>query len=236
MTDRENAPGAQLHSLEREVSYALIKASGGYAVRVPLGSKKPETDWDPRKITEGISRQILSEMSDSPNCNIGLHVFGKLVDVDVNAEGADKWLVPAMDALMPSCNHVWGRPSRPRTHRLYMIEGADDYSPINHAVLRRIRDIPDIETEGRGGAQGRGEYVLLPGSVHPSDETYSWADLGKAKEPPAVASIGDIMKGLRMSCVVALIARYWRDCNKDVVTHSLAGFMHRVNDLTSSLD
>ena len=227
-------PAAPL-SMERAVSVAFVKSSGGFAVQLDRGSMVPDPEWDPRKNTRGRSSQILDDI-DGDDSNIGIHLHGKLVDVDVNAEDLSA-LVPALDALLPACLHVWGRASRPRTHRVYMIDGDKPYKPADHPVVRRIKDLPAVDTSIRGGALSRGEFTLLPGSLHPDGELYEWAQLGAAKEPPSVASLDEIISGLRMASAIALLAVHWNNNkhDRDDIMLAIGGFLHRAHDLAKSM-
>ena len=88
-------------SLERAVSCGLVRSSGGYAVMIGRGNKTPPSDWDPRKNSEGRSRQVLADIEHDEGTNLGLHLHGNLVDVDINAEDPDNALIPALDAMLP---------------------------------------------------------------------------------------------------------------------------------------
>ena len=228
----EPAPPA---SLQRAVSCAFIPKSGGYAVRVPRGSKVPDASWDPRANTEGRSRQVLADIETDEGTNIGCHFHGRLVDVAIDAEGAERFLIPALDRFLPACPHVWGRPSRPRSHRAYLLAGDAAFNPHEHPIIRRLKAIPEVGVDVRGGPPARGEYTLLPGSQHPSGELYEWADLGAARATPAVAALEDLLKAIRLAGAVAVLAPHWVGETRHAITLALAGFLHRVQDLGRSV-
>ena len=219
----------------RAVSCAFVRSSGGFAVKVKPGSKAADKDWNPRANTVARSQQVLSQLVDSAD-NIALHFHGKLVDVDVDGDGCQDFLVPALDLFLPDCAHIWGRESRPCTHRSYIIAGDKDYNPLNYPVLRRLKKIPEVKVELRGGAKSRGEYTVLPGSVHPDGDEYIWDDLGKAAVTPTVAPLDDILKGIRFAGAVAVLAPHWQSGMRQELTLALSGFLYRASDLTQAID
>ena len=227
----------------RAVSCAFIKESGGFAVKIHRGSKAAAKDWNPRANSEAISRQVLSALEHSQD-NIGVHFHGRLVDVDIDAgkeseealEDVKRFLLPALDMFLPECVHVWGRESRPRTHRAYLIEGEEDYNPLDYPVIRRIQRISEAKVELRGGAKSRGEYTVLPGSIHPDKEKYLWDNKEKSLASPSVVPLATLIKGIRLAGAVAVIAPHWVEGMRQELTMAIAGFMHRAKDLTQSID
>lgn len=224
------APSAT-SSLDRAVSVEVIRASGGYAVEVPRGSKKPMPDWDPRKASDARSAQTLSsiEFSDS---NIGLHVFGPLIDIDVNSRSAAHH--HALAALLPRSNHVWGTRERSGTHRLYLLD-EESFEPADWGILRLLREIPEAHVVIRGGRQARGEYILMPGSEHPTDGAYTWEALGEAREPIAATSLAGIMAAVRLAGAVAVVADKWEATPPEEMVMALTAFLHRAHGLAADL-
>ena len=221
-------------SMERAVSVEFIKASGGFAVKALPNQKEPAKGWDPKLNTEARSAQLLNEIEFS-NDNLGVHFHGDLVDVDVDGENAEMFLIPALDAFLPACSHVWGRKSRPRTHRAYLLKSMESFDPSAFPVLTRIKRIPEVKVEMRGGPITRGEYSLLPSSIHPSGELYEWHDIGRARSTPAVARPEDIMRGIRKAGACAVLGPYWGEGVRQELTMALAGFMHRGQSIAQSI-
>ena len=222
-------------SMQRAVSCAFIPKSGGYAVRIPRGAKVAESDWDPRSNTEGRSRQVLADIEADEGTNIGCHFHGRLVDVAIDTDDAERFLIPALDRFLPACPHVWGRPSRPRSHRAYLLAGDAPFNPHEHPIIRRLKAIPEVGVDVRGGPAARGEYTLLPGSQHPSGELYEWADLGAARGTPAVAALDDLLKAIRLAGSVAVMAPHWVSEQRHAITLAFAGFLHRIQDIGRSV-
>lgn len=221
-------------SFERAVSVEFIRMSGGYAVKAISGQKEPAKGWDPRANTQAKSSQVLAEIETS-NDNIGVHLHGDLIDVDVDGEDAHKHLIPALDRFLPDCGHVWGRKSRPRTHRAYLLKSMEPFDPSHWPVLARIKRIPEVKVEVRGGPVSRGEYSLLPGSAHPSGEEYAWADLARARNTPAVTTPDNLIRGIRMAGAVAVLAPFWAEGMRQEMTMALAGFLHRAKGIADAI-
>ena len=99
-----NQTETQVLSMERAVSVAFIRNSGGYAVKALKGQKEPAKGWDPRMNTSAKSSQLLADIEHTDD-NLGVHLHKDLVDVDVDGEDAHRYLVPALDAFLPDCQN-----------------------------------------------------------------------------------------------------------------------------------
>lgn len=221
-------------SFERAVSVEFIRSSGGYAVKAIRGQKEPARGWDPKMNSPAKSAQLLAEIERTDD-NLGIHFHGDLVDVDVDGEDAHLFLVPALDAFLPNCSHVWGRKSRPRTHRAYKLKTLTKFDPTEHSILGRIKRIPEVKVEIRGGPSSRGEYSLLPSSIHPSGELYEWADVAKARATPTIVTPEDLIKCVRMAGAVAVLAPHWTEGLRQDLTMALSGFLHRAKGIADAL-
>lgn len=218
---------AAVANINREVSIQLLKVSKAYAVRTPKGQKDPgHFKWDPKNNSFEESQKAIYNLERSED-NIGIHLFGKVVDVDVDT--ANPMMIAALDHFLPHTAHVWGRSSRPRSHRLYEISGydSDSYDPGNYRFLQVITRYDDIKLEIRGGEMKSGRYSLLPGSIHPSGEVYEWADLKVARSSPVTVDLNKLLRAVRFSCIAAAIAPYWTEGQRNTMCMALSGFMHR---------
>ena len=196
-------------SIHRAASVRVIEMSGGYAVKARPGQKEPSPGWDPRTNSAERSAQLLSQIRNSSD-NIGIHLHGIVVDVDI--DGNDPFLMAALDALLPPTPHIWGRNSRPRTHRLYQLKIPERvFDPTKYPVLRRLKRLEEVRVELRGGPPNRGEYSLLPGSTHPDGEPYEWMDVGKAAATPAVVEPDQLIGAIRKAGTIAVIAQVWQE-------------------------
>lgn len=219
---------AAVHDLNREVSLQLLRSVRAFAIRTPRGQKEPgHFKWDPRTNNKTQSDQIIFDLERSDD-NLGVHLFGPVVDVDIDSDNPH--LIPALDYFLPPTAHVWGRKSRPRTHRLYELSGAKaEFDPKMFPFLETIQKFESIAVEVRGGQMRNGEYSLLPGSLHPSGEAYEWDDLRAARSTPVTVDIHRIVNAVRYACVVAAIAPYWTEGSRNTLCMALSGFFHRAS-------
>lgn len=99
---------------------------------------------------------------------------GWIVDVDLDHE----LLAPLADALMTETGAVFGRPGRPRSHRLYRVPDA------------RFRELKVLDSEGkkrkvleiRATSSEEPWGTMLPPSTHPEGGNYAWAEYGSVEE------------------------------------------------------
>lgn len=212
----------------RAISIELLDTLPCYAVRVPPGQKDPGVyRWDPAERTEEKSRQEIHRLKEGDD-NIGIHLFGHVVDVDIDTD--DPVTMAALDYFLPYTAHVWGRASRPRTHRLYQIASdlTGGFDPTQHRFLKAIVEHDALKVEIRGGEQRSGRYTLMPGSVHPSGESYEWDNVFKAKTAPVLVDLRQLVRKLRYACVASLIGRHWTEGRRNDMSQALSGFLHKV--------
>lgn len=221
----------------RIVSIEFLKSSSGFAVRTPRGQKDPGSiQWDPKTNNREKSKQIIS-LLESNNDNLGVHLFGPVVDVDIDSD--NPFLQQALDYFLPPTAHIWGRPSRPRTHRLYELSGANAaFDPAEFAFLSKIQSYNDgeIALEVRGGEVHSGRYSLLPGSMHPSGEFYQWDSTKAARSTPTQVPLFRLMDGVRLAAVAAIIAPYWVEGVRNEMCKALCGFMYRAASYNEELN
>lgn len=221
-------------SLENEKSTTsnFVKLNGCLVVEARVGEKGPARSWDPRANKAASSAKALEEWRRGEH-NLGLHLCGDVVDVDVDGKGLA--IVSALDFFLPHCPHAWGRKSRPRSHRVYRL--SSDFDPTSISLLKRLKRIEEVKVEIRGGAQSRGEYSLLPGSVHPSGEEYTWQDAEKAQKSSMVSvEMPSLLRAVRFAGAAAVLADFWSEGIRQELTMSLAGFLHRLKRLSESIE
>lgn len=232
MANKTERRGGDVIDLHRKVSLDFIQQTGNYAVMAPRGEKNPGKGWDPKTNSKARSDQAIHDLR-SNDLNLGIHLYGKLVDVDVDSDAP--FLTEALDNFLPSCSHIWGRQSRPRTHRVYQLNDEEPYDPSDHVILRRLEKIEEAAIELRGGQQTRGEYSLLPGSIHPSGEKYEWSDLNRAQNSPSVTDLNKIIKGIRFAGAVAVIAPFWVEGSRNSLVMALSGFLYKAHEIAEGL-
>ena len=136
------------------------------AVLIPLDGKEPfHSDW--QKTRESHPDAI------DPNsaCNIGVvlgDASGGLVDVDIDRASA----LPLADFFLPTTNMVFGRKSKPRSHRVFRCAQA--------GRNKKWQDSAGVIVELRAN----GGQTMFPPSVHPSGEQ---VEFDKADDPKAIS-------------------------------------------------
>lgn len=219
-------------SVHLAVSCEFIKNSGGFAVRVNPHDKAPAKGWRPKDNDKNLSELILRDMRAGVKDNLGIHLFGPLVDVDVDSDSPS--LMAALERFLPPCGHVWGRAARPRTHRVYQLR--DDFDPERQPVLRKLKRIEEVKLELRGGHQSNGTYSVVPGSIHPSGEEYLWSDLKAARSSLSVIEQSALLRAVRLAGAIAVIAPYWQEGMRNDLVMALSGFLYRTSKIAEALD
>ena len=212
----------------REVSIGLLKVSSGFCVRTPRGQKDPgHIGWDPATNNKGRSEQNILALERIDD-NLGIHLFGSVVDVDVDTD--NPILMQALDAFLPYTAHVWGRPSRLRTHRLFELTGLpnNQFDPSEFRFLSYLTKNEAIKLEVRGGRLQSGQYSLMPGSLHPSGEPYEWDSLRVAASSPVYVPVDALMGAIRKACAATILAPFFTEGSRNRLCMALSGFLHRV--------
>lgn len=220
-------------NIQRAVSLEFLKNSGGFAVKANPKSKSPASGWDPKLNSQHKSDILINQLEHTDD-NLGVHLHGALVDVDIDSDAP--FLMDALETFLPPCSHVWGRTSRPRTHRVYMLKDDEAFDPAAYPFLKRMQRIDECKVEVRGGPITRGEYSLLPGSIHPDGDVYEWADLSRARNSISAVTADRLLSALRMAGAAAVIAPYWQEGIRNDLVMALAGFLHRAHSIAANLD
>ncbi len=219
--------------MHREVSILLLRSSNCFAVRTPKGQKDPgSVGWDPKSNSTERSQETIDVVSKTSD-NLGIHLFGRMIDVDIDAD--NPYLMEALDYFLPDTPHIWGRKSRPRTHRLYELNDVTEFDPSHFRFLEKIQKRDDLKLEVRGGKQASGRYSILPGSLHPSGEAYEWQSATAARVTPVLVNQDRLMMGLRYALVAALLAPYWQEGLRNELCKALCGFLHRASKYSYEL-
>jgi hypothetical protein len=129
-----------------------------------------------------------------PDSNVGLILGHGLVDVDLDCDQT----VAAADLFLPEPAGVFGRASKPRSHRLFWIGPQDAPQRLAFA-------------DPAGGMlvelRSKNHQTMAPPSRHPSGETVEW--------DPAVAwrqnttDFEALHRAVALLAVAALLARHW---------------------------
>ncbi len=166
------------------------KSRGWQPIPVPFRAKKPVIDCWP---TLRLSVEELAAHFNGKPTNIGVllgSTSNGLIDVDLDSPEA----VALGDWFLQETSAVFGRESKPRSHRLF--------SSPKLAKPQQFR-APDgtmvVEVRSTGG------QTVFPGSVHESGEPIEWFDNG---EPTAV-SAGELGRSVGRLAAAALLSAHW---------------------------
>lgn len=152
---------------------------------IPYGSK--------RAIVEGWPKLRIAEV-DLPNyfsgtpSNVGVlwgAPSGNVVDVDLDHE-----LAVRLGDTLPGTSAVWGRASKPRSHRLYRVRGTIETRQFS--ARRSKPGESKHETCMLVEIRSDGSQTIAPGSVHPSGEVVRWDEDGTPGEIDAGALIARV--------------------------------------------
>src|SRR3954469_19630775 len=137
---------------------------GRQPVPIPLGQKSPaRKDWPSLRLTKDTVTQAfhgamnIGILNGAPSQN--------QIDVDLDCSEA---LVVA-DQCLPPTGASFGRPSKPRSHRLYRCDPlptTTQFRDTDGAMLLEVRST--------------GTQTLFPPSRHPSGEEVVWHEDGEA--------------------------------------------------------
>jgi hypothetical protein len=170
-------------------------ALGWRVIPVPAGRKGPaQPGWQDWKLTEA---DLPRFFGDGRPANVGVvlgHRSGDLVDIDLDSPET----LALADHFLPPTRAVFGRPSAPGSHRLYVAPGA---------AYRKFQDpdgatLLELRTDGEDGGA---HQTLFPPSIHPTGERYAW----QVFEAPAQVDPAELEKAVRKLAAAALLARYW---------------------------
>ena len=214
----------------RATSLRFIRALGLHPVKVRPGQKDPFSDWEPRAIAAQDDTKVLGEIEADPELNLGALFCGKFVDIDIDSK--EPLLFAALDYFLPATPYVWGRASKRRSHRAYVLP--DDFSRssvahiLRYAKAARVAD-QSYSVEIRGGAAESGFFAVLPGSYRKDvGETVEWeAEVDLSMSPPIVSAF-QIVRAVRLAIATAMIASFWTEGMRNDLSLALSGLLWRV--------
>ncbi len=178
-------------------------------IPVPYKQKGPRLkDWQNKRL--GLD-DLPHYFNDDPQ-NIGIILgepSGGLVDIDLDAPEAIK----LADAFLPPTEWVFGRSSKPRSHRIYMV------NPIPETMqFATSEGVMLVELRSTGG------QTIFPPSVHESGEPISFDQQGEL----ASVSADELREKVTRLAAAALLVRHWpeKGVRQDVAL-ALAGGLAR---------
>jgi hypothetical protein len=160
---------------------------GWQPVRIPAARKGPtDAEWQNRRYTA---------IDFGPNDNIGILLGPKssdLVDIDLDCPEA----IQLADYYLPPTAAIFGRPSKPRAHRLYIAPGAVKESfadPLTGDMLLELR---------APGKDGAAHQTVFPPSIV-DGERREWC--GDQIEPASISAraLRTAAAWLAVACITA---------------------------------
>lgn len=152
---------------------------GWSPIPVPIRSKKPVIDaWQRLRITEDEVHQYFNGKPSNLGVLLG-DPSGWLIDVDLDQPLA----VAFADKFLPPTPAVFGRPGKPRSHRLFRLTGpmkTKQFKTPSTGMLVEIRST---------GAQ-----TVFPPSIHESGEAIEWVEPGAE---PAVVEPDQLLEAVK---------------------------------------
>lgn len=179
--------------MHKDTTKAALEAIAEGFTPIPLtSSKKPYTrgwqdiKWDSEDQSELI--ETFENAHKAGNTNIGLLLGAPssgLIDVDIDHPIAER-----LSGLLPETEMVSGRKTRPGTHRWYMVDGD---LPLTKAYTLHTGEV-SLEIRSSGA------QTLIPPSIHPEGDPYTW------EYAPWGGEVGpSIVDGKELQAQVALI-------------------------------
>ncbi|MGH7486676.1 MAG: bifunctional DNA primase/polymerase, partial [bacterium] len=198
-----------------EIAQAFI-AKGWAPIPVPRKGKKPVLEsWQNLVVRAGDAHKHFK-----PDDNVGVLLgpkSGGLTDVDLDCAEA-LLLAPH---FLPATPAVFGRASKPRSHRLYKTDLGETESG---AALQFKGADKKMLFELRIGAGGKGAQSVFPGSTHHSGESIAWDDEGE----PAKVKGADLKQAAAKLAAAVILARAWPpESGRHDAALALSGFLKR---------
>ena len=181
----------------------------GFApIPIEFASKKPIVSGWPEL---AISEVNIGDYFNGNPANIGVLMgkpSGGLVDVDIDNTEA----LRLADWFLPRTNCVFGRASKPRSHRIYR---------ASDAARRETFDANGMIAEIRGNKH----YTLFPGSVHPSGESIEFDN--PIDFTPGSSTWRDLTKAVQKMAIGTLLQQQWCPGRRHRLALSTTAFLVR---------
>jgi P4 family phage/plasmid primase-like protien len=171
-------------------------------IPVPHGEKRPRRkSWPDLRVTAETAPQYFNGQPQNIGVLLGEPSHG-LIDVDLDHPLALK----LADEYLPKTPAVFGRKSKPRSHRIYRVTGPIETKRFETESEKCIVEI-----------RATGAQTIFPPSQHPSGESIRWED--KTAEPAEV-SPEELVKGV--TCLAQAVKRELREKKRQPAKESRA--------------
>lgn len=171
---------------------------GWAPIDLPHKSKAPVIEeWQKLRLEEA---ELEGHFGGAPK-NIGVLLgepSGDLIDVDLDATEA----VRVADRFLPKTAAVFGRRSKPRSHRLYICSiKTETFSDVTKQDDEKQNDEKSMLVEIRS----TGRQTVFPRSTHPLGELVEWVEDGE----PARVDAAELRLMVVHLAGAALLAHHW---------------------------
>lgn len=167
---------------------------GWRIVPVPRGQKGPcIRGWPDLQLAEP---DLPTYFGNSENIGVVLGAAsGGVVDIDLDAREA----LGAADFFLPHTAFVFGRTSKPRSHRIYVSEPSNSLARPKPGKFTAADGTTLVELRADG------QQTVVPLSLHPSGEFYEFQSNGD----PALVEGATLSRAVAHVAAAALVARHW---------------------------
>lgn len=236
----------------KEKSVQFMYATGLIPVELNDKDKSPSKGYSLLELGRLDKQGMINKFSSNPSANMGALFAGRYVDVDIDS--FEPSLQSALDALLPPCGHIWGRPGKRRSHRVYQLEQNDDFDrslfarPLRIIKEQTVVNGVSYSVEVRGGKTSEGMYTVLPGSFidlgpeanrakgyAEQGEEIQWEDGVDSSASSTITRPEVLLKRIRMAQVCAMVAPHWVPGRRNNLSLALAGLWWRISALTLSI-
>ena len=143
--------------------------------------------------------------------NIGVllgDASGGLVDIDLDDDDAAQFA----PGFLPHTNMVFGRKSRPASHRLYRISNPGKPRKLSASSVGTIVEL-----------RSTGQQTVFPGSVHETGESITFEQDGEPGETTREA----LDRGIQKIALATVLSKKWVGGNRHSLALNMAGFLQK---------
>lgn len=218
----------------RNASIQFLRTSGLIPVKVPAGQKNPFPDWDPRTVERLDHELTIQQIAADRKLNLGALFSGKFVDIDVDTNELSVFI--ALEHFLPKTQYVWGRKSKPNSHRVYNLH--EDFERGTYASILRFMKALQIDegsfkrsfsVEIRGGKPENGLFTVLPGSYREDvNEQVEWSNEIDPTISGTYIPAHSLVKAVRLALASAVLSTYYGPGVRNDMSMAISGLLWRV--------